>query len=585
MKKPLLVYDADCGFCRRWVAGWKARTGDRVDYEPSETAAARLPDIPKKAFDASVWLIEPDRRSSGAEAVFRTLALGGQGGWLKAYEALPPFAAAAEGFYRLVARRRRLFSRLTLWLWGEQTGPPTYLVSRWLFLRLLGLCYLVAFLSLDSQILGLIGSKGVAPAAEFLKLAAEQLGAARFRLMPTVFWLGATDVCLRSVCATGILVSVLLMFGIAPLASAFLAWALYLSLLPVGQMFLSFQWDILLLETGFAALFLAPRGLRPGWGEKDPPAAAAVLLLRMLLFKLMFLSGFVKLASGDPAWRGLEALRHHYQTQPLPTVLAWWAHQLPAWFQKASCLAVFALELAVPVLFFAPRRPRMAAGLAAAVFMALIALTGNYCFFNLLAVALCLPLFDDAAFGRVRPFRAASRARANAAWAFAAFALWAGVFGTPRWAAPFQLASGYGLFAVMTTTRHEIELEGSADGREWRAYAFKWKPGDPARAPGWVAPHQPRLDWQMWFAALGPYQRNPWVIGLMARLIEGSPPVLGLLDRDPFPGAPPRYMRALFYEYRFTTIEERRASGAWWKRELKGLYAPPLARRDQRISR
>lgn len=303
--------------------------------------------------------------------------------------------------------------------------------------------------------------------------------------------------------------------------------------------------------------------------------------------------------SHDPAWRNLTALEYHYQTQPLPTPFAWYFHQLPPDFQKFSCLFLLFVELVVPFLIFAPRRLRFFAGGMTIALLALIFITGNYAFFNLLAGAVCLLLYDDAAFARTRktparwPEPRVFRGAVTVVLFF--FVLFASGFellevftGTmPRpaatalsWIAPFGVVNTYGLFAVMTTSRLEIIVEGSNDGQTWLEYPFKYKPGDPRRAPVWVQPYQPRLDWQMWFAALGSYQSQPWFVSFMARLLEGSPDVLALLARNPFPSGPPRYVRAQVYDYKFTTLAEKRATGDWWSRQPKGEYFPVVSLRQ-----
>ena len=313
----------------------------------------------------------------------------------------------------------------------------------------------------------------------------------------------------------------------------------------------------------------------------------------------MFSSGLVKLLSGDPAWRGLTALTFHYETQPLPTWPAWYAHQLPVWFHRFSAVVMFAIELIAPFLIAGPRRLRHLAGALLIALQGLIALTGNYAYFNLLTVALCLFLFDDAALAPVLGRLPLREPEGDAflprrpAFAVAVLLAILGLvpllrlldrrIGSPpplRWVSgliqPFHLANGYGLFAVMTTERPEIVVEGSEDGETWGAYAFRFKPGDPGRRPAFVAPHQPRLDWQMWFAALGQCRDSPWLYGLFQRLLEGSPPVLALLADDPFPERPPRYVRALVYDYRFATAEERARTGHWWRRGEPRPFCPPV---------
>jgi hypothetical protein len=304
----------------------------------------------------------------------------------------------------------------------------------------------------------------------------------------------------------------------------------------------------------------------------------------------MFESGSVKLLSGDRTWRSLTALDFHFQTQPIPTPLAWYAHQPPAWFHHFAAGVTLGIEILIPFLIFAPRRLRHFAFGCLVGLQILILLTGNYAFFNLLALALCLFLLDDRDLRfSGKPKRIPRFGRATAAAVFVAiFSLSSyemlmqfGIFpplGNP--VASFGIANNYGLFAVMTTTRPEIIVEGSNDGSRWVAYEFPYKAGDVYRRPPWVAPHQPRLDWQMWFAALGSYRENAWFINFLARLLQGSPEVLGLLARNPFPAAPPRYVRALLYTYKFTDAKTRNDTGAWWSRELLGTYVRPISLTD-----
>ncbi len=346
-------------------------------------------------------------------------------------------------------------------------------------------------------------------------------------------------------------------------------WALYLSFVSVGRDFMSFQWDILLLETTLLLCWSAPWRLKPDLARWRPPAVG-VWLTRFLLFRLMFESGYVKLASGDPTWRNLTALTYHYWTQPLPTALAWRAAHMPLWFQKASCAGMFAVELGAPFLIFGPRRARTLAFWTLLALQALIALTGNYGFFNLLAAVLCLSLLE---WGSPLPETGSS------SWTLLPYSLLLlFVFRQPQAVRPFYPVNQYGLFAVMTTSRQEIVLEGSDDGRRWETYEFKWKPGDVSRRPRLAQPHMPRLDWQMWFAALSSCRDNPWFVRLMARLLQGDPEVSALLERDPFAGrSPPRYLRSTVYDYRFAPSDSR----DWWTREPRGPYCPPVSLRAE----
>ena len=491
-------------------------------------------------------------------------------------------------------------------------------LARWLFLRALGLVYVTAFASLLVQVRGLVGARGILPAGEYLESVRTSRGGADPLRVPTVFWLRSDDRALCLGCGAGIALGVLLTTGVAPAACLLLLWALYLSFAAVGRVFLSYQWDVLLLEAGFAGVLLAPWQLLPGEGVASVPAAALVLMW-WLLFRLHFQSGLGKLQSGDRTWRDLTALDHHFCTQPLPNAVSWFAHRLPTPIRRAGTALVHLLELVWPALIFAGAGGRVAAFAGLVLLQVLIFVTGNYTFFNLLALALCLLLLPDAAWTAVLPesvldglaalgapvISAAGPAAAApapppsllheaAAWlvggaiaAVSLLVLWrqhapagrlpAAASRLLRLLRPFRTVNSYGLFRVMTTERPEIVVEGSRDGERWEPYEFRYKPGDPSRPPPWVAPHQPRLDWQMWFAALGSWQGSRWIHSFMARLLEGSEPVTGLLESVPFDD-PPRYLRAVLYDYRFTTRRERRETGRWWRRERLGPYGPVLER-------
>src|SRR5262245_32443250 len=474
----------------------------------------------------------------------------------------------------------------------------------WIFLRLLALVYASAFLALWLQVLGLLGHDGILPAKDWLAAVNAQLGPAGRWYVPTLLWFGAGDGALVGLCVAGTALSVLLLVGVGPPLTLAGLWLCYLSLVSVGQDFLSFQWDSLLLETGFIAILLAPwRWMSRPASDPEPPRAAR-WLVRWLAFRLMFSSAAAKLVSGDVTWRQLTALTYHYETQCLPPWTAWYAHHLPLGFQRFSCAAMFAIEGLVPFLFFAPRRLRVAGALVTIGFQLLIVLTGNYGFFNGLTIALCVMLLDDRVFARLtRPAAQDVEPPRLHAWLVRPVAVvlialslvplgdvlgvqraWLGPLSAiERWLSPLDLVNRYGLFAVMTTRRTEIVLEGSADGVTWREYGFRWKPGDVTRRPAFVAPYHPRLDWQMWFAALSEFGRDRWFLAFCGTLLDGSPSVKRLLGSDPFPATPPRYLRALAYDYHFSDAATRRATGAWWTRELIGPYGPPLMLEDGRL--
>jgi hypothetical protein len=470
----------------------------------------------------------------------------------------------------------------------------SYITSSWLFARALGMVLLIAFASLGAQANGLFGSRGVVPIEAFVE-SAKRAGH-DFAQHPTMFWWVGGDSAITACWILGLLAALALTIGLLPKLALVVCWFAYLSFVSVGWPFMSFQWDTLLLEVAFTSFFFVPLRWFDSPRGHPAPHPVARWALWWLLFRLVFRSGYVKLASGDPNWADLSALTFHYWTQPLPTVVGWYANLLPAWFQRLSCAAMFVVELAAPFLIWVPRAwARRTAAASIGLLMAVIALTGNYGFFNLLTMILCIPLLDDRLLDRlsrlrVEPIRDERKDARAHMWPGLAPALvivvtgaifLAGTFGhgPPRWLKllyPLSTFNNYGLFAAMTTERREIEIEGTRDGETWIPYVFAYKPGPLERAPVTVEPHQPRLDWQMWFAALGDYRRNRWLANLMRRLLAGEPTVLELLDKNPFEREPPRQVRALIYRYEPTSFDQRSRTGQWWTRSERALYAPIL---------
>jgi predicted DCC family thiol-disulfide oxidoreductase YuxK len=599
--RPVLIYDGDCGFCRTWVGRFRRITGAAINYAPSQQAAASFPQIAPEKFDESVWLVEPEGRITGAaEAVCRTFALAGKYRWmLWGYEHLPGLAKLAESIYRLVAHNRGTADQIDRWLLPDPADTTrSYALTRSIFLRGLALVYLAAFLSLWVQIDGLIGSRGILPVTEYLAQVdtPDQSFLSEFFHLPTLCWINSSDQFLHVLLLGGAVLSGMLVLGLFPLPILVLLWLFYLSLVNVGQVFLGYQWDALLLETGFLAIFLAPISWRIG-GTGGNPSRIVLFLLRWLLFRLIILSGLVKLLSGDQTWRGLTALHYHYQTQPLPTWTAWYANLAPTWFQAFSVLLVLFIEILVPVFFFSRRSRRLFACALAVLLQILIGATGNYGFFNLLTIVQCITLIDDAAWERVLwflPKKLERETRGREMSPFITVPLLVLLFPLTlvpaflslglrplipppleqAWIAVgrFESINAYGLFATMTTTRPELFVEGSDDGKTWIPYEFKWKPGEVTRRPQFCTPHMPRLDWQMWFAALNVErgELESWVPMFLDRLREGSPPVLGLMGTNPFPDHPPRQIRVRIYQYQFTTYSQRSSTGAWWRREYVG---------------
>ena len=588
---PVVLYDGRCGFCRIWMEYGKALTGDRVVYAPSQEAGGQYPQIPQKNFGESIQLVMPDGATlSGAQAVFVTLTYAPGWAWmLWAYEHVPGVAPVSEAAYRFIAGHRTLFYHLTRFTFGKRVLPWKFARTEWLFLRLLAAIYLIAFASLAVQITGLIGAHGILPLGGYLAAVSHALGSRGYWSIPTIFWIAHGDGFLEAVCVLGVVISLALLPGFLKghWERALLAclYVLYLSLSTAGQDFLSFQWDSLLLEAGFLAIFLGNSKI-------------VVLLARWLLFRLIFLSGYVKLASHDAVWRNLTALAYHYMTQPLPNPVAWYMYQLPLAFQRFSTGATLFIELAMPFLFFAPRMWRFVGAAAVLGLQALIFLTGNYTFFNLLTMSLCLLLFDDRDFSWLRLRARAARTSRIAVWAVAIGILAISISeleetffdvspepasALVQFTAPFSIANTYGLFASMTVTRPEIIVQGSNDGVTWLDYQFRYKPANLKQAPHQVAPYQPRLDWQMWFAALSDYRASPWFTNFMVRLLQGSPEVLRLLGKNPFPNTPPKYVRAELFDYKFTDFAERRRTGDWWSRTPQGLYFPQISLKDLQL--
>ncbi len=566
-------------------------TGKRVKYIPYQEMASHYKSISTAEFQRAIQYVDEDGKIfSAAQASFLVLSQAtGWSLWLFLYKKLPGFSAFSEWAYAFIAAHRPAFYRISLWLWGRRHSPSKFNNISWLFLRTLGLIYFSAFISFGVQAMGLIGSHGILPLSAIINATEQQLGLVRYWLVPTVFWFNSSDIFIQAVCWAGAALSLLVVFNILPRLSLFLIYLLYLSLIYGGQTFMTFQWDILLVDMGFLGLILSIT-VKPG-----------ILLLRWLCFRFVFLSGVVKISSGDPSWRDLSALTYHFQTQPLPTPLAWYAHQLPTSVLAFMTFSTLFIELIFPFFIFFPRRLRFIAGFGILLLQTIIALTGNYNFFNLLAILLCLSLFDDAALQFALPRQIVlylkSRrmikeprkivfrimASLTAIIIFASCVLLAIALGDQPPApltfinaliSPFHVANNYGPFAVMTTKRQEIIIEGSNDNVNWKEYGFKYKPGDVTRPPSWNIPHQPRLDWQMWFAALeSPYQ-NPWFRRFLECLLQGQTPVVSLLATNPFPDHPPLYVRAQFYNYRFATPKEHEQTGAWWVRDLVGDYFP-----------
>ena len=578
-----LVYDGDCGFCRYTVDYAHAVTGDAVEYVPYQAVAEEYPERSEADFAASIWFFASGTTASGAQAAFRTLAVGGRRRWLWAYRRIPGFAWLAERLYGWVSRHRELCLRIARALFGRELRPARFDVTADVVYRGIAAATLMALGSLWLQAEALIGDNGVLPASEFLEAVHATFGSDSYWTVPTVLWFGMS---FHWVFAFGTLCALVGLAGKLRTSAALGAYVAYLSIVGVGQTFTAYQWDMFLIECLFAAAILG----------RSP--AVGIWVLRLLAFRFMFLSGAVKLLSGDPVWADLTALEYHFETQPLPTMLAPFAHELSSSALTFAVVATFAIELVLPFLIFGPRKLRAAAASAFIGFEVLILVTGNYNFFNLLTIVVCLALLDDRFFRvkqvhkpQVRRIGAQSLATVIIALGLCQTAAVFAKFPNPaELVQPLRVVNRYGLFAVMTTERRELVIEGSLDGDTWLEYEFPFKPGNLDRAPGWATPHQPRLDWQMWFAALTRPEYAPWIYNLVFRLLDAEPTVLDWID-DPFDGERPRFVRIVSYRYEFTGAngigaagDGTRDAGRWWTRSDPQLWLPQMARRVPRVT-
>jgi lipase maturation factor 1 len=508
------------------------------------------------------------------------------------------------------------------WLFASERGAADGLLPRWIFLRALGLIYYSAFFSLVFQIKGLIGPHGILPANEYLQAVAEQFGRSGYWYAPTLLWFSSSAHMLTGICWAGMIASVLLVLNFWPRGMLAICFVCFLSFVGAAQDFSAYQSDGMLLEAGFIVMFFAPRGWRPGWGKTSPPSRASWFLLVWECFRIYFESGVAKIRGGDPEWRNFTALDEYYQNGPLPTWIGWYMQHWPHWVHAATAFGTLALELALAWMMFLPRRFRIACFCILTPWQIGIILSANYTFLNYLVLVLGFLLLDDTFLQRFLPQRWRSKVVGSQeakpiaevspqknwqdilrpqwtavklavtavmlTWIFyvtVAEMVWmvkpVGLPTTPVSALqPFRIANRYGLFAMMTRGRYEIEFQGSEDGQTWYVYPFRFKPQDPAKAPGIYAPYQPRFDWNLWFASLSTWRQEPIVPRTEQALLRRSTDVLLLFAGNPFPQAPPRQVRAVLWQYWFTTPAEKRARGLWWRREQLGLYAPTLEREE-----
>jgi hypothetical protein len=463
---------------------------------------------------------------------------------------------------------------------------PSYWYSRFVFERGLALIYLIAFIAVVNQFVPLLGEHGLLPATRFVR-------EVPFRASPSLFFFRATDNAFRLAGWLGVLLSLLAVSGLVVHHSAIgagvvwgLLWVLYLSFVNVGQTFYGFGWESLLLEAGFFTIFAGASG--------TPPHAALNWIYRWTLFRLMFGAGLIKMR-GDSCWRDLTCLDYYFETQPIPNPLSWYFHWLPRRVLHGGVVFNHVVELIVPFGYFLPQPFAGIAGLITIVFQLTLIVSGNLSWLNWLTLVLAVTTLDDR-FLSWLPIQMPSLQPPAAAHRVAVYALAAlvAVLSIPPVLNmlspgqlmnsafnPLQIVNTYGAFGSVTKERFEIAIEGTSDDglterTVWREYEFKGKPGDPGRRPLQIAPYHLRLDWLMWFAAMGSAQDEPWFTELIVKLLQGDRATLGLLRINPFPDAPPRWIRAGMYRYHFTTPAERRATGRWWNRERVGEYFPAV---------
>lgn len=467
--------------------------------------------------------------------------------------------------------------------------PPTtqqYLLSSWLFVRVIALIYFAAFISLSVQITGLVGSDGILPVQAFLDNVKNNWGWLAWVRLPTLFWVDASDPVLQLACFTGAFFAVLLFLGRLQLLSSIALFVLYLSVFRAGQLFLNFQWDYLLLEAGFLTILLVQGNHK-----------VVIFLFHLLLFRLRFLSGFSKLS--DPSWSGLTTLTHYFETQPLPHIGAWYFHQLPEWLLRIGTGFTLFVELLVPLFIFLPRPFRLFAAFSTILLQLMIIASSNHNWINLLTIALCLFLLDDRLMAGFTPKVMAERVRTLkekykgppkrlvyavlVIIASTSIATTAQVFVSMKIPAAFNWIRGYGIgnayhvFPSMQTERYEFQIEGSYDGEHWQAYEFKYKPDNEQDIPAFIVPHQPRLDWMVWFVPTKNHSQKYWFERFLWGLKNNQQSITALLDKNPFVDKAPAYLRVQTYRYRFNSADEFDRTGNYWQSEYLGTFpfVPP----------
>lgn len=463
--------------------------------------------------------------------------------------------------------------------------PELHSLAYSLFPRLLGVIYFFAIGSLIFQIQGLIGKNGILPLPHYLDLIDKRFHKKKYLYVPTLFWFNSSNYAILGLTSLGVLLSIGLMLGLYPPLMLFLLYIVFLSIVSAGQDFFSYVWDVFILEITIYAFLMSLTPI---------PNLAIWIGLNFLLFRFSLETGAVKWLSNDQTWWNLTATAYHYQTQPLPNTIAWYAYKMPLNFQKLSTLVVFIIEIICPFGIFFNEQIRLGVFVVFFLLQFLIWMTGNFAYLNHLTVVLSIILISDnffpEIFVRSQLMETTPQPLNILLFVLGSFLILLQLIRLSEhffriqflkrllnWLSPFYIANKYGLFAVMTTVRYEVVVEGSDDEKEWKEYIFKNKPIELSHRPKRIAPFHPRLDWQFWFLPFSNYSSELWFENFLTHLLTGTPDVLNLLRKNPFENKPPKYIRSLIYQYEFTNFQEKREKGLWWKRKLIGYYSPEMA--------
>jgi len=490
----------------------------------------------------------------------------------------------------------------------QKAGRPTYWLTRFLILRLLGLIYAVAFLVLINEIIPLIGSSGLLPLGIFLQRVSETLGSnsAGFIRLPSFFWFTHSDSALLILAWIAFILSCVVIAGYANAPILALLWIIYMSFVHIGQDWYGYGWEIQLLETGFLAIFLCPLvDMRPF--PKRAPPMPIIVLFRWLIFRIMLGSGLIKIR-GDEIWRNGTALYYHFETQPIPGPLSRWFHFLPHWILKMGVWYNFLAELVAPWFIFWPRIGRHIAGLVILILQIILIFSGNLSFLNWLTLLPALACFDDGFWSKILPpslVKRAEKAEADAegsrpmlatAWVITVIIAILSIQPVLNMISPSQimntsfdpldLVNTYGAFGTVGQERLNVVFEGTMDSvaddsANWKAYTYRGLPDALDKRPPQIAPYQLHLDWQMWFASMSTADEYPWTLNLVWKLLHNDPLIVDLFARNPFPGKPPRYIRAVLYRYQFA--EPGNSKGDWWEREKIDNWLPAMSVDDPRL--